>query len=196
MHKNNIMEESSEIHLPQEESKKLSLFKNSLIHGCILGGIIAFITFVLNLMGASDTLLTVFQFSFIALIMASMFLGTKSYRENHLNGYISYGKAFWSTFLIGAISSIVVAAYMFVFYQIYPEEIIKILEKVEEKFMENPDLKQEQLDMMMVYTKKFTTPFWIFLWSALGNIFYSAIFGLIISIFVKKKDNSFESNFQ
>jgi len=48
----------------------------------------------------------------------------------------------------------------------------------------------------MSYTRKFMNPYIMAITGILWSTFMSFIASLIISIFTKKKDNSFESNFR
>jgi ABC-type arginine/histidine transport system permease subunit len=75
--------------------------------------------------------------------------------------------------------------------------IDEMLKKAEEKMLEkNPSMSDENIEMAMKYTKMFMNPVWMSIWSVIGSTFMSFIASLIISIFTKKKDNSFESNFR
>ena len=49
-------------------------------------------------------------------------------------------------------------------------------------------MSQEQMDQAMSMTERFMTPVWMMVLGFLGNAFWSAIFALVIGIFIKKKD--------
>jgi len=67
------------------------------------------------------------------------------------------------------------------------------LEKAEEQLIEKrPEMTDEELDMAMIWTEKMMKPAWITILSILAYAFFSIVFALIVSIFIKKEDQSVE----
>jgi hypothetical protein len=56
-----------------------------------------------------------------------------------------------------------------------------------------PDISDQEFDMAMEWTKKFTTPIWISIGSLFALAVQAIVIGLILSIFMKKKDDSIDA---
>jgi len=124
------------------------------------------------------------------ILIAGMVVGSLQYRKVQLNGFMTYGQAFKTSFLIGLFASIISAIFTF-FYVKYIntgliEEILTLTrQKIEAKA---GTMSQEQIDQAMSWTERFMTPVWITILGFLGFAFWSAIIALVISFFLKKKD--------
>ena len=128
------------------------------------------------------------------LLILFIVLGIQNYRDNDLNGYISYGKSLGTGILIAVFGGIVVGAYTLVFFtMIAPDMVNRILETAQQSLTEK-GMSEEQIQMGLEYTRKFMTPGWLMLFSVLGSAFMGLIFSLIISIFMKKDENPFSQN--
>lgn len=176
--------------------KKISVVRNSLNYGVILGVVlivISMLMYVLNLSNQSFS-----QYLSLFVILVGIILGILNYRKNINGGYITYGQSLGSGVLIGLFSSVIVSVYTIIFFKfIDPGMITEILNKAEENMLEqNPNMTDEQLGVAMSYTRKFMNPFVMAITAILWSTFMSFIASLIISIFTKKIDKSFESNFR
>ncbi|NVO03260.1 MAG: DUF4199 domain-containing protein [Bacteroidetes bacterium] len=192
------MEEIIETAPVKETPKRPNIFVNSIKHGSIIAAITVGLTFIMYVFSVSMKTMGYIQYSFIIVIAGGMFMGTKAYRDHHQNGFMTYGRALWSTFSISIVANFITSIYTFLFYQFYaPDQLAKVIEQAEQAMIErNPEMTQEQLDMAMSMVEKFTNPILMSLSSFSGSLFFGFLLALIVSIFLKKKDNSFESNFQ
>jgi DNA-binding XRE family transcriptional regulator len=192
------MEEITETTPIVETPQRPNIFVNSIKHGSIIAAITVGLTFIMYIFNVSMKTMGYIQWSFIIVIIGGMVLGTKNYRDHHQKGFMTYGRALWSTFSIAMVSAFITSVYTFIFYQFYaPEQLAKILEQTEQTMIErNPEMTQEQLDMAFSITEKFMNPAWMSVSSFFGSLFFGFVLALIVSIFLKKKDKSFESNFQ
>ena len=70
-----------------------------------------------------------------------------------------------------------------------------ILEQTENEMIDagNTD---EEIEIAMKYTRMMVTPFWMSIMSVFMYTFIGFIFSLVTAAFLKKEDDSFESNFQ
>jgi ABC-type phosphate/phosphonate transport system permease subunit len=172
-----------------EENNK-SVLQPSLMYGIYLG--FALIVYSLLLF-----LLDVDQQSWVKwisyVIMAGgLFWAMVSIRDKELGGYATYGKAFgigfWTALFAAIISGIF--TYIYVIY-IDPGLIDEILLKAEESILEsNPDMSDEQFEMALSMTEKFTSPVMITVWAFVANVIFGTILSLIIAIFAKRENNS------
>src|SRR5690606_18759874 len=103
----------------------------------------------------------------------------KAFRQGN-GGYLSLGEAIKVGLATAAVAGIIGAVYSYIHYTyIHPEFIENIIDTAREKMLEqNPDMPQEQMDMAMAMTEKFTSPFVLSAFSLIGSLF----FGFIISV--------------
>src|ERR1700741_2780169 len=107
------------------ENQANSTLKQSLLYGGILGLvsiIISVIAYVLD-MSADSSIKWVNSIVQIIILV----LGIKNYRDQHLGGYISYGKALGTGTLIAFIGSIIAAIYTVIFVTLIDPEFVSNL---------------------------------------------------------------------
>ena len=172
------------------EEKPRSAAMNSLWFGLITGGVLILFSLVLFLAGL-HTSRNLGYIGYVFLI-AGLAWGTIEYRNKSLGGFISYGKAFMSCFMIGLYAGLILAVYMFVFVQyIHPGFIGEMLDISRQAIYEsNSNMTDEQVEQAVEMSAKFMSPVMLAVWTFVGYLFASAVFGLIIAIFVKKEDKS------
>ncbi|MFA4851895.1 MAG: DUF4199 domain-containing protein [Bacteroidales bacterium] len=179
-----------------EVKKKVSVVRNAINYGVLLGIVLIIADLLFYMLNVSTD--SIFRYLNFVLIIVGLTVGILNYRNQINEGIISYEKSLGSGVLIGLFASVIVAIYMVIFLKfIDPGMIDEMLRKAEEKMLEkNPSMSDEDIETAMKYTKMFINPVWMSIWSIIGSTFMSFIASLIISIFTKKKDNSFESNFR
>ena len=127
------------------------------------------------------------NFVFGILFVVSFFVfGVKSYRQNSLDGVITFGQAFMQGLAIGVVGYAVIAIFNYVFNAfIAPEFMANQLEGFAE-FMENTGAPDEAIDAAISEFEKNLPPVKQ-LWSTLksGGIM-TVIFSLIVAASVKK----------
>ncbi|MEI8204357.1 MAG: DUF4199 domain-containing protein [Bacteroidota bacterium] len=174
------------------ENKRKTLYGNAMYIALFVGGaniLIALLFWAINLSSTS-----IGQYLTYIILLAGIILGTISYRNNQLGGYITYGKAFNSGLLISVFTSIILGFFAYLLFKfIDPEIMNKIKEMgIENMTASNPQMTDEQIEM----ATSFYTPGWMAFFAIIGNILVGLILSLIAAIFIKKVDNSFESNFK
>lgn len=176
--------------------KKVSVVRNAINYGVLLGIVLIIADLLFYMLNVSRE--SIFRYLNLILILVGLIMGILNYRNQINEGLISYEKSLGSGVLIGFFASVIVAIYMVIFLKfIDPGMIDEMLRKAEEKMLDqNPSMLDEDLEAAMKYTKIFRSPVWMSIWSIIGSTFVSFIASLIISIFTRKKDNSFESNFR
>ena len=144
-------------------------------------------------------------FSFILSIIILAFL-IKSYRNEKLKGFISYGKALLFGIIIALYSSVILSVYNIVFTKVIDPEYeknisIKIQEKTEEFMIKKgvPDeaiedaMKKSQEKMKKNEERGIVKKTLI---NFSSNLIASAIASLIAAAFVKKAGNPYEAAMQ
>lgn len=167
---------------------KSSLLKNSMNFGALNGVAMMIISLLIYLLGIPQNFivsLVIYTINIVFIIYGTLFL-----RNQYLNGEISYGKALSSGILISLFMSILVAFFIFIFFKfIGTDELNKILEQTEEK-MYNQGMSEDQIELAMEITKKYTTPMYMALGTIFSYTFMGFIFSLITSAFIKKNVDS------
>ncbi len=130
-----------------------------------------------------------------SLLVLFIVMGIKAYRDESLDGFIGYGKSLGTGVLIAIFGGFITGIFTLIFFQyLAPEMVQKIMDEAQKSMVERGGMSDEQIEMAMSMTAKFMTPFWLFLFSVIGSGFMGLIFSLIISVFMKKEQNPFNSN--
>ena len=172
---------------PFEAQPAISLGKNALTYGAILGGISIVYSLILWILG--QTFNKPLGYVAFIFVIGLMFWGTKEYRDKHLGGYISYNKAFASNFQIGLYSFIISAIYMFVLYTVIDPSLLVTMRQmgIDAALAKNPSLTQEQIEQGMDKMKFFMSPVFYSIIAVVGGALVSLVLALIIAIFQKKE---------
>ena len=175
------------------ENQPNSLIRHTLNYGSLTGG--GLILFSLLMYSIDLDLQNPLMYLAFLILAAGIFFGIKSYSNNYLGGFISYGKCIAVGVMISFFASILLAIYTYLFFTFFDQSSIqKILEVTEEK-MVSKGMTEEQIETSMKLTAKFMTPIWMSLIGILSYTFWGTIISLIIGIFTKKTDPSFEGQF-
>ncbi len=169
----------------------MTISKNAMNFGAILGLSLCAVSAVFMGLGYESS--NIQQWIGYILTIAITTWGTISFRDKHNDGFMSYGKAFTSCFLIAFFSSIILAFFLYIYLTFIDQSMIdKIIEKSEESMM-NQNLPDDQIEDGLKYVKMFTTPIVMAFFSILVNSFMGAIFALITAAFLKKDNPNFNS---
>jgi len=180
------------------ETQPRSLFNNALIYGLLTAAfsiVFSILTYILDLPYKSP----IMYFSFV-ILLAGIIYGTSQYRNNYLGGYISFGKAFLSGFIIVLVSAFATSLYTFIFFTYidpaYLEKIItQAMDETETKMIAK-GLTNDQIEPALAMTRKFMSPGMMSAFSILGSALFGAILSLIAAAFLKKEDKSFDGQFK
>ncbi len=158
--------------------------KNAMTYGAITGFSLVIISLLFYSFHSQNSQ---YQDFFIYLILAAgIYVGTKSFRDKSLAGYMKYSKALGSGVLISLFASLILAFYYYIFYKMINPEGIEQYFKIIEDAMFNKGINGDQIETTMKLMKTVTTPATF----AFGYIFSITIWGtvlsLILSFFVKK----------
>lgn len=176
------------------ENKPNNFIRHTLSYGSLTGG--GLILFSLLMYSFDINLQSPLMYLAFIILATGVFFGIISFRDNYLGGFISYGKCISVGVMISLSASILLAIYSFLFFTFFDQSSIqKILDLTEEKLVQK-EMTEEQIEMAMKYTAKFTTPIWKSAISILSYTFWGTIISLIIGIFTKKTDPSFEGQFK
>ena len=132
---------------------------------------------------------TVSYLSYVVLLGGIVFSAI-NYRNKRNDGFITYGQSFSVGFFTGLVSAVIMSIFTYIFFKyIATDMIATMIMDAEERLIEtNPDMPEEEFDLAMMYTKKFMTVGWMAIWSLLANTFFSLVFALLSSIFIKREN--------
>jgi hypothetical protein len=172
------------------EEKAKSATPNALTYGLITGAVMIVYSLILYLLNLH--LNKYLGYVSFLLLIAGMSYGTIQFRDKVMNGFISYGKAYSSGFMIALFAGILGAIYAFIFYKfIAPDVVREMLDMVRQKIMtRSPEMTDDQIEQAMNMTAKFMTPPLMSFFFLLYCVIIAAIAGLITSAFIKKEDTS------
>jgi hypothetical protein len=172
------------------EEQKQSVIKSALMPGIYLGIILIIYSLILYLLDIEQQ--SGWNYLSILWMAGMLFWAMITTRDKTLNGNISYGKAFGVGFWTGLFAAIISAIFTYIFVtEINPNFAQEILTKAEEQMLQqNPEMSDEQLEMALSMTEKFTSPVMLTVWALVMNVFFATVLSLIISIFVKREEHA------
>lgn len=176
------------------EEKSNSVWKAGFIYGAILGLILIIYTVLLYVMDQSfNKGLGYVSFLFMA---AMIFYGAKSYRDNNLGGFISYGRALGISMIIILVAGIISTIYFLIHASVIDTEYISKLIAASEEELLKKGMSDDQIEMALSMQKKMMKPAIMGIFAFLGTAFWGFIIALLTSIFVKKQGNSYQEAMQ
>jgi hypothetical protein len=173
--------------------EKRSQVKVAMNYGAMYGLSAAVVYFIFYFAGADFQAKAPQYISYILLIVF-LVMGTKSYRDQDLAGYITYGRSLGTGVLIGIFGGIITGfSTVLMLTVIDPTLVEKIITKAQEQMVEKGTMTDDQIEIAMKWTRKMMSPVFLFLFSIVGAAFLSFVFSLITSIFTRKEQTPFQS---
>lgn len=123
-----------------------------------------------------------------ALIIAgALVLAVKKHRDEDLDGYIAFGKAFGLGMLTVVIIAVISGIWTFVYISFIDPEMINVMKEAARAQMESQGMSGEQLEQAMAMNSKFMNPGIITLFAILGAMFFGLIISLVVAGVMKKQ---------
>lgn len=174
-----------------EEHKK-SMASHASKYGSMLGAILVAFSLLLYILSVKPgNPVSMIDYLFF---IGILFIGIKSYRDVK-GGYIKYGNALAMGVLISLFASIIFAFYTYIYFKFLdPGAVDKIFAMMQEKWAEQ-GIDEDKTVQMVEMMRKFMGPVFMALSAIINTVFRGVILSLILSIFLKKQDKSFEGTF-
>ena len=172
--------------------EKRSQIKIALTYGAMLGLAAVIVYLLFYFMGADPQSKLPGYISYLFTIVAIVY-GVKNYRDQDLNGFITYGRSLGTGVLIGLTSGIISGIFMVLMYTLIDPDLTQKMLDIAQQKMSEKSLTDEQMEMGLKMARKFMSPPFLFIFAVAGTVFMSFIFSLIISIFIKKEQSPFET---
>ncbi len=170
---------------------KTPFLRSAAMHGLLIG--LCFIVFSLLdwALGFYGQKLAFSLLSYV-IIFVGLLWSAITYRKKELGDYISYGQAFSYSMMVAVFYTLVSIAFgLLLTHVIDPEYSSKVMELTEQQLYEK-GMSQEQIDMAMEMSARFSKPGLSTLFGFIANMVVSAIIALITSaIAMRKNPNPF-----
>lgn len=167
-----------------------TMLKHSMNYGLIMGAVLIILSLITYLAGVVKPPFWVSLINY-AIMVGIIVWGTKKYRDEVLEGAISYGNALGLGVLITLFAGVIVAVFTYIQITIIdPDFVSKILAIAEEELVKR-GMSDDQIEMALDMQKKFMTPLFMIISSLFGMVLMGFLFSLITSIFLKKEKSPF-----
>jgi hypothetical protein len=167
--------------------QKSNVWKANLTSGLILAMIGIVYTLVMYFLDL--TINKTQGYVFLLILVVALFFLVKSYRDNYLHGYITYGQAVGAGVVIFLYYAILTAVFTYILFAIIDPGLIDKQLAAAEELMAKRGIPQEAMDAGLKIQKKMMKPEIMAPISIFGNMLYGVIMSLIVAIFVKKEGN-------
>lgn len=177
-----------ETHTPEEDTSgtENTLLRSTMTMGLITG--LALIIYTLLLYATNNLLKQNFALGVVnyIILIAGIVIGTRSYRDQALGGYITYGKALGYGVVLCVFTGIVVGIFTYLLYEVIDPTLMEQNMKVIQEEMLNRGMSAEQVETMTEMQARFRTPFMMLIGSIFTYSLLGLIFSLVTSAFLKK----------
>ena len=126
------------------------------------------------------------------ILIAGIFIGTRSYRDQFLGGYITYGKALGYGVVISVFTGAVIGIFTYLLYGVIDPGLLEQSIKVFEEQMLNQGMSPDQVETISEMQKQFRSPFMMLISAVFNYALMGLIFSLITSAFLKKNKPIFD----
>lgn len=168
---------------PQQES---SVLKSILTWALILG--LAEIVFSLILSLTNQFENRTLGWVMYIIMGTIAYIAVRKIRNQELNGFVSFGKAFGMGFQIIFYAGIIATVYTFFYFKyINPEMINQMLQTAEQRMIER-GMPDDQIEAGLKYSRMFMTPGMMAMWGLIGSAITGAILSLIIAAVCRKEN--------
>ena len=168
------------------------MHKTAFRHGLLAAAIIILFIVVFYFLFSPKTLLDLgeaFGYAVMVIAMSMVFIGIKRYRDNELNGYISFGKAFGMGVYIAFIGSFIYGIFEGIFYEASDFKEIYIdfyMDKIQSSG-QSPEVIQQQINQFNQDMAMWDSAFSMGLIMFLTVLILGTVIALISAFILKKK---------
>lgn len=167
--------------------QNVNVWKANLTNGLILGLIGVVYTLIMYFLDL--TFNQVQRYVFLPVLIVTLFYLVKSYRDNYLHGYITYGQAVGAGVIIFLYYSIIMAVFIYILYAVIDPGLVGKQLAFSEEVVAKRGMPQEAMDAYMKIQKKLIRPGIMVPVGIFGNMLTGVIMSLIVAIFTKKEGN-------
>ena len=177
------------MNLPFFDSEAPVTVRNTGLRYGIILGLVSIAYFLLLVISGVNTTDGWGRWSSLLLNAGILALGQIYFRQNG-DGYMSYGQGMSISFWTGALSSLILSVFTYVYIKFIDSDFLLMMEDIQRAAMEERGMSDEQIDQAMEMVSKFSTPEWIFGFGVIGGIIGVLLVGLLVTIFTQKPNRS------
>ncbi|MEZ5001383.1 MAG: DUF4199 domain-containing protein [Bacteroidales bacterium] len=166
---------------------KVSVWKANINNGVILG--FAGIVFTLVLWFLDQSLNTSLGYIWMLVVLVVLFFMIKSYRDNYLKGFITYGQSLGAGVIIMLYNTIISAIFAYILYKFIDPGLIDKMIAMSEQKMVDRGIPEAALEQGMKFQKKIMVPGVLSAMSIVNGMFMGTIMALLVSIFTRREGN-------
>jgi len=127
------------------------------------------------------------------LIIAFLFYKfTIDYREDTMNGELSYGEGFKFQLSMSVIYAAINSIYSYILFTILDPNMVEQIKEMAAQKMYDNNMSDEQVEAALQIQSLFMTPTFMTVSTLFGTFIMGLVLALIISIFTKKEKKIFE----
>jgi len=121
------------------------------------------------------------------ILLAGIYLGSVNYRDKHLGGFITYGKAVTVGFFIALVVAVIMAVWTYIFIKFIDSGAMAEAMILAEERMAEQGMSEAEIEQGLIMAEKFQSPGVVAALVLFGNALAGFILALITSAFVKKE---------
>jgi hypothetical protein len=158
-----------------ESNSKPTMFQTTLTWGLITGFAAIVYSLILYFAGIIGNQIAGYAGALITI--AGIYLGTKAFRDQGQDGFITYGRALGTGVLISLFATILSVIFMIILYTVIdPELPSRLMAETQDRMIEK-GLPEDQIAQGMEMTKRLFIPMAI-----IGGLIMGVLMGFIISL--------------
>lgn len=168
-----------------EKQKKNTFISQNTLFGLFVGLGFIIAAFIFYKSGKSISLNPQLNNIIMLLSIAGAFIGVRKYREENLNGNISYGKALGACIYLLSVAAVLYGIFIYYLYRSngeLQENYISTLERMLQEIYKGSSV----LENMLVMIKTFMTPAAIAFAEIFNKIFTGFIFSLLLASILRR----------
>jgi hypothetical protein len=125
------------------------------------------------------------------ILIAGLLLAQLNFRNKHLGGYITYGKAFNVGMLTSLCVAFIVGFYTYIFFKFIDPGAMELAMTMAEQRMMDQGSSEAEIEQGMNFIQSMQTPGMFTFLAFAGNLLIGMVISLVTAIFVKKEDLGF-----
>jgi hypothetical protein len=167
--------------------QKVNVWKANLQSGLIIGLIGIMYSLVIYFLDL--TMNKNMGYIFMVILVGLLYFFIKSYRDNYLNGYMTYGQSVGAGVILCLYYAVIGALFTYILYSYIDTGLSAKLLANTEEVMRQKGTPESAIGPALEMVKKFQKP-WIMALSSLFSVMlFGTIISLLVSIFTKKEGN-------
>ena len=165
--------------------------KHALVYGAAIGAIIAIYQLLLYFFGLFNS--EALGYLVHVLMIVGLFITIRNFRDKVFTGTLTYGKAFGLGLLTSVFAGIVIAIFTYILYKSDPGMLEEMIILNQERLMDR-GIPDDQIEMQSSLFEQFLSPGVLAFATVFSFAFWGAIFSLVLSAILRRRENPLADN--